>query len=603
MKKMLSKVLVFSMIMSLLVGVQVNASGSLTISLTGPATIDVGSTAPFDVDVSITGATTLGYYMGDIKIVFDNTKFDVTNGTGATTGGVGTPQFTRSASMVAAGGNPVTAIDNLGTTTAKIGIVLTPNAPVKVDGSLGKLQFTPKAGVSAGIYNFTLLPSSLGTNEAMDENEEMYVVSVSSLAVNVQAPTPTPTVEPTPTPTVEPTPTPTVEPTPTPTVEPTPTPTVEPTPTPTVEPTPTPTVEPTPTPTVEPTPTPTVEPTPTPTVEPTPTPTVEPTPTPTVEPTPTPTVEPTPTPTVEPTPTPTPSGVALSTLAKSDLRAGDKAVSVPVTISGFTELTGANFYINYDASKLKNVTFTAVDGFSVVVNPKTVGELSALSIAVAKATAITTSPFEIGTVTFDVDANATAGAITFTITNAEYAPNGDSISIPNINFGALTVAANNKPTATVTIVGLPYVNQILTANYSYLDSDNDLEDKTKVTYLWESSTDGNNFTAIANQTTETLTLTSDLANSYIRVSVTVNDGIVDSDVAIATTNAKISSASGDVSGTNGVDTYDATLVLRHIVGTPLLTGEALLRADVYQPSAASIVDIHDALEILLLVTD
>ena len=595
MKKMLSKVLVFSMIMSLLVGVQVNASGSLTISLTGPATIDVGSTAPFDVDVSITGATTLGYYMGDIKIVFDNTKFDVTNGTGATTGGVGTPQFTRSASMVAAGGNPVTAIDNLGTTTAKIGIVLTPNAPVKVDGSLGKLQFTPKAGVSAGIYNFTLLPSSLGTNEAMDENEEMYVVSVSSLAVNVQAPTPTPTVEPTPTPTVEPTPTPTVEPTPTPTVEPTPTPTVEPTPTPTVEPTPTPTVEPTPTPTVEPTPTPTVEPTPTPTVEPTPTPTVEPTPTPTVEPTPTPTVE--------PTPTPTPSGVALSTLAKSDLRAGDKAVSVPVTISGFTELTGANFYINYDASKLKNVTFTAVDGFSVVVNPKTVGELSALSIAVAKATAITTSPFEIGTVTFDVDANATAGAITFTITNAEYAPNGDSISIPNINFGALTVAANNKPTATVTIVGLPYVNQILTANYSYLDSDNDLEDKTKVTYLWESSTDGNNFTAIANQTTETLTLTSDLANSYIRVSVTVNDGIVDSDVAIATTNAKISSASGDVSGTNGVDTYDATLVLRHIVGTPLLTGEALLRADVYQPSAASIVDIHDALEILLLVTD
>ena len=157
-------------------------------------------------------------------------------------------------------------------------------------------------------------------------------------ALLMPEPSPSPSVEPSPEPSLEPSVEPTLEPSPSETPSPEPTPT----PTPSQEPTyePSPSIEPTPDSTSTPEPSPTAEPTPVPT------PTVAPTPTPTPVPTPEPSVEPTPVPSVEPTPEPSPSpdnigeqaaAVVGETIAAVSEAVGEAAAAVAETVSQAVE--------------------------------------------------------------------------------------------------------------------------------------------------------------------------------------------------------------------------------------------------------------------------
>ncbi len=146
------------------------------------------------------------------------------------------------------------------------------------------------AGQSPSSFQVTHLTESTSTGEDWDYDIPLtleYSNNVTSVIVQLIAPTSTPSSTPTTTPTATPTTTSTSTPTTTPTATPTATPTSTPTMTPSITPTNTPTETPTGTPTNTPTNTPSNTPTMTPTNTPTSTPTHTPTntPTPTVTPT------------------------------------------------------------------------------------------------------------------------------------------------------------------------------------------------------------------------------------------------------------------------------------------------------------------------------
>ena len=259
----------------------ISASDPITVSISGPSSVDEGDAATYTVSLSPEGVTPTA----DLTVSYTTSNGTATAGSDYTAA-AGTLTFTQAAA---------------GSQTIDVQTIEDTQDEPDENYTFALISATGGGGAST-------LGNSSQTTTITDDDDSPVPVPPNPDDV---PPPPVPTPSPTATPTPEPTAIPTPEPTPVRTPEPTPVRTPEPTPVRTPEPTPVRTPEPTPVRTPEPTPVRTPEPTPVRTPEPTATLTPVPTailmPVPTATPTPEATAILTPDYTATPTPTPEPA--------------------------------------------------------------------------------------------------------------------------------------------------------------------------------------------------------------------------------------------------------------------------------------------------------